>query len=357
LGRRPKIVPTDEGHDRREVGYYSTPQFVAEFLASRLLVLRPDAKRVLDPCVGQGELTAPFARRGLAVVGYDIVNRNPSSCDNFTETDFLEVAADTITSPLFAKKRGDNADVVVANPPYNCHETEYIRRNKETLIDRYGKSTALNMYSLFLRAIIDYADEGALIGLVTHDSFLTAVGHRELRRSIIEDCTIFDLHLCPTSLFRDQNADVRTCLMILEKSKRRTYKVLVSNRDATVQEFKTKLINKTFDSVDIDQVVLTDARDNMELIIGVPKEIVKLFSGKRIADLAPCITGISTGNDSKYISKDEVQGFRVPFYKNPASRKYFAEADGYMCDDYNEVGAKVPNFLIRNKELLLKGGL
>jgi hypothetical protein len=47
----------------------------------------------------------------------------------------------------------------------------------------------------------------------------------------------------------------------------------------------------------------------------------------------------------------------MPFYKNPASRKFFAAPDGYLCTNFEEVGKKVPNFMIRNKSLIFRGGI
>ncbi|MFC7694101.1 N-6 DNA methylase [Paeniroseomonas aquatica] len=219
MGRRPKIIASFEEEDRRESGYYATPKFVADFLARRMLDLCPEAKTVLDPCVGRGELIGTFGEAGLHVTGYDIIDRSPVGCAKFEVADFLEIVGASEGLSLFHDVKRPSFDLVVANPPYNCHETDYIRKNKVKLVERFGKATALNMYSLFVRAIIEYATDSAVIGLVTHDSFLTAVGHQELRRYILQNCVIHDLHLCPTSLFKDQNADVRTCLLVLEKRK------------------------------------------------------------------------------------------------------------------------------------------
>ena len=322
-----------------------------------MLSLSPKAKTVLDPCVGQGELTRPFERAGLQTTGYDIVRRSNVACAIFKVADFLEIAGTAESLPLFSDSERPFYDLVVANPPYNCHETDYIRKNKLKLIKRFGKSTVLNMYSLFLRAIIEYADHGAFIGLVTHDSFLTAIGHQELRRYILNQCTIYDLHLCPTALFRQQNADVRTCLMILRKGRFGQTHIHVSNRAATVSEFRSTLHARRFSKRSLEDITLQHERDNAEFIVGVPEEVTSLFSGRRLADIAPCITGISTGSDATYLRKEPEDGFRVPFYKNPASRRFFASADGYLCDNYEEVGKSVPNFMIRNRGLLSVGGL
>jgi hypothetical protein len=357
VGRQPKIVNSLDNLDRRELGYYSTPQFVAEFLTNRILALKPGARRILDPCIGKGELTGPFKSAGCHVTGYDVVDMSPKSCDEFFHTDFLRASIEQKSSPLFNRQTKQDFDVVVANPPYNCHEVDYIRTHKVQLIQRFGKAAVLNMYALFLRAIIDLAPDGCIIGLVTHDSFLTATGHQELRKYIVENCVIHNLHLCPTNLFFDQGADVRTCLLVLEKTNRKSQSLLVSNRPSSVQEFKVMLSSKSFQSIQLDDIILNDARDSSEFTIGVPADIRQLFFGRRLADIAPCITGISTGDDRKYIRSTRSDEFSVPFYKNPASRQFFAEPDGYLCSNYEQVGREVPNFMIRNKGLIFRGGI
>jgi len=361
VGRQPKIVAAPNDLDRRELGYYSTPDFVADFIAERILELRPDAQRVFDPCIGRGELTRPFRARGCHVSGNDIVNMSPEGCDEFQNADFLEASIQVGTAPLFHRPPRRDLDVIVANPPYNCHEVDYIRTHKAKLIDRFGKAAVLNMYALFIRAILDYAPDGCIIGLVTHDSFLTANGHQELRRYIVSNCTIHNLHLCPTNLFLDQGADVRTCLLVLEKGRRSTVmqvsKMQVSNRPATALEFKNVLHSRSFQECELRQLLLGDERDNCEFAIGVPPEVRQLFCGRRLVEIAPCLTGISTGNDKKYIRLTRSSGFNMPFYKNPASRRFFAEPDGYLCSNYELVADEVQNFMIRNKALMFREGI
>lgn len=358
MGRQTKLVRDKEGVDRREAGYYSTPNFVAEFLARKLLSYKPEAKSVLDPCVGKGELTTPFAREGLNVVGIDIIDRNPEQCSEFIVADFLQLAMSVKTEGLFAVPRIPRTDLIVANPPYNCHETDYIRLNRPQLIESFGKSSALNMYSLFIRAIVENADAGCLIGLVVHDSFLTAIGHRELRNYLFAECVVKNLHLCPTSLFLDQNADVRTCLLILEKRHRQTDPIVhVSNRVRTVAEFRDILEQENFDSAKLSEITLSHELDNREIVVGLSPALSSLFSGQRLGQIAPCVTGVSTGNDAVYISPVKRHGFSIPFYKNPASRRFYAPPDGFIIDDFDGEAKLVSNFMVRNRDLLMQGGL
>ena len=65
----------------------------------------------------------------------------------------------------------------------------------------------------------------------------------------------------------------------------------------------TKIKQKSFESEVKNNFILDFKKDNREWLIGVPNECIQLFKNKRLGDLFPCVTGISTGNDSKYLSK------------------------------------------------------
>ena len=70
-----------------------------------------------------------------------------------------------------------------------------------------------------------------------------------------------------------------------------------------------------------------------------------------------CVTCISTGNDEKYLSKEIKEGFNVPFYKNPAKRKFKSKPDAYIIDDYMEESLKAKDFMVRNKIFLRDEGI
>ena len=42
MARKIKVLTDNEGLDRREVGYYATPRFVADYLTQEMLAINPD---------------------------------------------------------------------------------------------------------------------------------------------------------------------------------------------------------------------------------------------------------------------------------------------------------------------------
>lgn len=360
VARKFKEVFTPHGTDRRDTGYYSTPQEVATYIFERLTTINPLGTKVVDTCVGMEELSSPFLDSHFDVAGIDITNHIGQKRSNFIKDDFISIYEAFKTPSLFNEKSLAfiNSDFWIANPPYNCHEVNYIQSNKPRLKKVFDDVGVHNMYSMFISAMIDMARDGAVIGLITLDSFLTSKAHKELRHKILDNCIIHDILLCPTDLFLNQGADVRTCILILQKgNKLKQPLVKLLNRPSNKEKFFEKIQNKEFLEIALPDILLNDKIDNHEFLIGVPDAIKTLFSCERIGQKFKCVTGISTGNDKKYISKEIKDGFSVPFYKNPGSKKFFCNPDGYLIDSFLEENKNVKNFMVRNIPLLFMPGI
>lgn len=357
MGRHTKQIGATLGVDRRASGYYSTPEFVATFIADQLLELNPAGQWLLDPCVGRGEMAAPFVEQGVAVDGFDVLPFPAQPGVRFSRRDFLQYFADEQRAASPDHPISLPYDFIVANPPYNCHEVEYIRDNKELLSRVFSSVGAHNMYSMFLSAIVESAREGALIGVLTLDSFLTARAHVELRRQILRECAVHHLLLCPTDLFLQQHADVRTCILILQKGKRFQGQTRVLNRPLTSLQFQEALHKRQFETVSLSDLVLTESGDRDQFLVGVPSELRALFAEQRLGERFNCVTGISTGDDRQYLSKTKRPNFTIPFYKNPGTRKFYTCPNAFLTDNFVEVSHRVPNFMVRNKDILGQPGI
>lgn len=357
MGRFGKKILEKNGIDRRESGYYSTPKFISEFLTNEMLRINPNGTEVLDPAVGNEELCESFFLAGKQIDSFDIFPHEDYRFTNFTKQDFIEFYVEKKTNLFFKDSISLKYDYYIANPPYNCHEVDYIKSNKERLKPIFKRVGLHNMYSMFLSAIIDCAKEGALIGVIISDSFLTATMHSGLREQILSDCSIHNLSLCPNDLFRSQKADVRTCILILQKGKKHQSLVNVSNRPSNTAELENILSKKVFNQISIRDLILSPKKPANQFIVDVDSSILKLFKNKRLGEQFKCITGISTGNDSKYLSKTKKDGFSVPFYKNPGSRKFIMEPDAFLINHFMEESLIVKDFMVRNKPYALKEGI
>ncbi len=358
MGRHKKTVLTSDGLDRRATGYYSTPKLVSKFISQVMLEINPNGDIVLDPCVGQGEMVDVFISAGKQIVGYDVINSAIDKPIHFIHKDFLMDYAERTSLPMFNFNEPLHYDYYIANPPYNCHESDYIRKNKSLLQSVFPEIGVANMYSMFISAMINLAKPDAVLGIITNDSFLTSRMHENLRKQILNSCQIRYLLLCPNDLFRDQGADVRTCILILMKNRSNKHTLTFTlDRPASTSDFYSNLKANKFDTVATHQLILQSQLDRSEFIIGCPESILTMFSNKRLGEIAKCITGISTGNDSEYLLKAKASENDVPFYKNPGKRKFWTDPDAFLPNNFMKIASKVPNFIVRNKSYLFKEGI
>lgn len=356
MGRFEKSVLNADGINRRELGYYSTPGFIAKFITQAMLAINPHGTRALDPCVGREELIKDLYDHGVEIDGIDVHNHGDYFHCNFTQQDFISYYAGLKARQSPGQSISLPYDYIIANPPYNCHEVNYIRDNRNTLTGLFAGIGVHNMYSMFVSAMVDCAKDGALIGFITSDSFLTARVHASLRRQILDTCAIHYMVLCPPDLFRQQNANVRTCIMILQKGKQHQRDVQVLTRPVHRHQLQQQLESGHFTTTGISHLV-NPAGKMLQFIPGVPPAIQVLFAHPRLAEHFACVSGISTGNDALYISKEKREDFSIPFYKNPGMRKFYAPPDGYLTSHYMEYHKQVKNFLVRNTRYLLREGI
>lgn len=342
------VKQLDTKVDKREVGYYETPRLVADYISERLIEIS-DGNQVLDPCCGSEELIKNFLEKGFSVDGFDIIEYKEKYRCNFKKKDFIEYYCD--------RKSEDRYDIYIVNPPYNCHEVDFIKNNKESLLHDFNDVGVHNMYSMFISAIIDLAKTGAAIGIICCDSFLSSKHHKNLREKILKTCSIHEITLCSRELFLSQGADVKTCIMILQKGKKYQKKIILNNRRYNADEFKMLLDKKPERVHNLQDIILNDERDNLEFLIQCPSKIKKLFCGERIGEKFKCITGISTGDDRKYLSDVETDKFSIPFYKNPGKDRFYTRKFLYLTNDYLEIAKVNKKFNIRNKELICKSGI
>jgi hypothetical protein len=325
-------------------------------MTKAMLEINSTGKYALDPCVGKEELIKELYTQNIEIDGIDVHNHGDHFYCNFIHQDFIEFYKQQKTALIFDQEINLKYDYYIANPPYNCHEVDYIRNKKRDLNKLFDVGVH-NMYSMFISGIIDCAKEGALISLISSDSFLTARMHKSLREQILRTCSLHYVILCPTDLFWDQKADVRTCILILQKGLKHQRKVKTLNRPKNRVELEYKLGESVFTEVPVTDIINTSTQSDFEFIIDIPSEIQSLFSYPRIGELFKCVTGISTGDDNRFISKEKKTGFTIPFYKNPGSRKFYSEPDGFITDDYLKYDKEIKNFMVRNKSLILQEGI
>jgi hypothetical protein len=348
--RTNKKIMTHDDIDRRELGYYSTPNTIAKFMFSEMIKINPNGATMLDPCVGKEELIKDIDLTNLKIDGFDIYNHGDYKYCNFEQLNFLDFYIEN-------KERQLNYDYYIANPPYNNHEVTYIRDNKIKLAKAYSDVGTYNMYSMFISSLIDLAKNGSVVAIITSDAFLTAKRQYNLRKKINDTCSIHSLILCPKDLFWEQKADVKTCIIILQKGKEFQRKVKTLSRPNNKEDLYESLALNRFKEVDCSEIINESSKNNFEYVVGMSNKIKSLFLNKRLGDSFTCICGITTGSDGEYVMMNKQDGFSIPIYRNPGSKKFYCEPNGYLTDDYLLVGEKNKSFMVRNKSFIKREGI
>lgn len=238
-----------------------------------MLALNPNGNRVLDPATGKEELLPYFYNAGKEIDSFDIIDYGNHIYSQFQCADFIEFYISRLQClPMECQEY----EYMIANPPYNCHEVAYIKDNKKRLTAAFSVG-AYNMYSMFLSAMISLAKDGCLIGVIISDSFLTATLHAKLREQIFSQCSIHELLLCPNNLFWTQGADVRTCIMILQKGRQYQGNIKIVNRPNNIEEFREILANRRFKNITLEEIRLGKDKAVNQFIIDIEPDIITLF--------------------------------------------------------------------------------
>ena len=337
--------------DKREIGYYSTPSYIAEYLVNSMLDLRPNGHTVLEPAVGKEELIQNFPE-AMHIDGYDVYRYKETyeKC-TFILQDFIETY---IKEPQILREK--HYDYIIMNPPFVDHEHTYIRNNKEILKEnfKYGIS---NLFSLFLTAIIDIAENGCVMGVIIPDTLLYSKTYQPIRDYIIQTCSIHQIILCPEAVFRKEGANISPCILILQKGKifQQHIKILTRLRDR--KSFEIALLADALTEINLFDIIV-NVGDHTIFSLNCFPEIRNIINGNpRLGSIYKCCGGVSTGNDKLYTSQKKIKGYTLKFYQNPANQRFFAKPNSFLCDDFIERHKKVPNFIIRNKDTYENPGI
>lgn len=351
MARKNKKI-LEKGIDKRDVGYFSTPDFIARYLCDEMLRLKQDGTKVLDPAIGSGELIDFFLAAGMKVDGFDIIDYpHRSEKAQFYNEDFIKYY---ISNKEELIKKG--YDYIIMNPPYNCHEHLYIVTNKTLLLSHF-KTGTFNMYALFIEAAIEIAKEGCIIGAILPDSILFTSAYNQLRNQILHNCEITQIILCPTHLFRSKGANVNTCILLLRKGRGTSNTTKIANRPPDITSFKIILQNRKLNEVRTDDICLRINGTTNIFALDMPPEILKIISeNPRLGEQFECGGGVSTGNNFLYTSVEKRDGFTVPFFSNVCTR-FTTQPRLFLCDNYRSNSQGTRKFIVRHPERLCEEGI
>ncbi|UCG01159.1 MAG: Eco57I restriction-modification methylase domain-containing protein [Candidatus Heimdallarchaeota archaeon] len=317
---------------------------------------------ILDPSAGDGIFIKALIDRGVntsQITGHDI---NSEKIQSLLELGIHARCTDTLLEDYPLK------DIIIGNPPYKSRRKSiYMKINRKELEKRYYFIGLYNLYSLFIVNAIQHMKSKGILCFIVEDAFFTNRYYRRFREFILNNTYILEIKLAPWRLFHRSQADVRTAILTLKKKDQENYQeyhgdkkhiMRLIDRLASEKEYKNppKVQN-------VPQIEYRKMPDH-KFFVGVPLSIIRLIQNPpaRFGDIAKGGTGISTGNDDKYLRPAlEVESDPeswVGFYKSGQRTPYYYKTPYFIEKNYQKNAEADPkNFLVRNEQFYFKEGI
>ncbi|MFX1366010.1 MAG: class I SAM-dependent DNA methyltransferase [Promethearchaeota archaeon] len=287
--------------NRKELGVVVTPPKTVEYILSRIGKIR-NGQKILDPCVGPGIFVKKLVENGIdksQIFAYDI---NSNFLVEIKKLGITTKKQDSLIA-LYPDSYNE-FDFIIGNPPYLNKASAYVRKNKKTLQEIYGKINAHETYAMFIINSIWRLKEGGKLGFITSDSFLTLSTHKKLRKFILNNCKINEILLAPKNLFSSQNVSTSPVIIILSKHSGQKNKNLRENNTMRI----IPRINCEYDYYnppivnEIKQKKYNSLPFNI-FFMEIEEEILDLFENiPKLSDFLQGFIGMHTHNNKKYIA-------------------------------------------------------
>jgi len=293
--------------------------------------------RVFEPCAGDGVFIDALNSR-IPNLSIDIYELNPKALEVLREkyksnSNIRISESDTLTSQelILFSNAGGIYDRIIANPPYggwlDYEKRKYLKKLYPQL---YVKET----YTLFLYRCGKLLRNGGILVFIIPDTFLNLHMHTKLRGHLLTSTKIREICLFPSSFFPSINFGYSNlCIITLQKCiyenecLNNEIRVITGLKSVAELGDLGKAIRKhhrvfVFEQSDIYENI------NHALFISQDPKVTYFInnSSVRIGDIADCVTGFYSGNDTKYLHP--ISGG----LKN--ARKYKVVDRSLICNDY-----------------------
>jgi adenine-specific DNA-methyltransferase len=355
----PRIFTQEQLGKDRVNGFYETPLKTVEYICNTVLPSYKKGMKILDPAVGDGIFLHALHQAGVSpedLYGFDIDEQKV----NALRRKFPNVRVFDATYPF-----PETYDFIVGNPPYNGDESHYVRENRERLKKQFKEIDAKNTYSMIAYRAINALREKGIFSMILSDSFLTNSYYKNFRLFLLRNTRLTELLLAPWKLFHGRSADVRTCILTATKKEESDIIFQTGNIDNRV-----KLIDRVTHEdeyahpkrIEYIQQSELSSYPNCAFLIGVSAQVreIYLHPSARLGDMVMGGTGISTGNDKRFLKRrGEVKNNDswVPYFKNGARKAYYYEPEFFIEKNYKKYQNTIDNYLVRNEKFFFKEGI
>lgn len=316
-------------------------------------------QKILEPCGGDGAFIDAVLNINN-VANIDTLDNNPSAVKNMKEkykkyNNINIWFGDT----LFDEKldqRINYYDSIIGNPPYGAWQS--VDRKKD-LKNKYKNCYVKESYTIFLTRCIALLKEKGNLCFIIPDTFLYLHMHENLRKMLLTETMIKDITIFPSKIFPGVHFGyAKLAIINLQKiSNMLDNKIKIYNRVKNEQDFQNITNTKHF------EITQEEVLNNKSSAFEFYNENIDIDELKKISstlsDYADCVTGIYTGDNTRFIKRksEKVKNSKnyqnidikdknyIPLIKGTSSTAYISDDNWYI--DWSQ---EAINFYNSNKK-------
>jgi hypothetical protein len=267
--------------------------------------------QILEPCGGDGafvdKLLNVSPHLHISIFELDPFAYNTLQCKYRQFNNIRIKKSDTLLDDELSSliRGGGVYDKIIGNPPYGAwQDLDKRKRLRKVYSDIYSKES----YTLFLYRCIHALKIGGILTFIIPDTFLSLNRHKTIRQFILNNTSIKEILLFPSSFFPGINFGYAN-LSIITLERKHNQMDNLNNLFCIKHGFKNTN-DITSDAYISHFYRQRDILNNMDYSFSIGNDVItRVVNDKnvtRIGDIADCVTGFYSGNDKTYLKAANV---------------------------------------------------
>lgn len=370
--------------NKKSKGQYFTPPKIVNHILDQIIADNTDFRnvKILDPACGSGQFLMGAFSKLLSVYlanGYDaesasklILKNNLFGYDldpNAVEiTKYNLIKMSFLTDPIlnihevdFLKKSFlenfsegkheiDNLsfDYIVGNPPWgsklSAQEKKYFRNNY------FSAKSGINTFTLFIERSLEMLKDNGKLGFLIPEAYLNIKAHNNSRIKVLENCKIGEIALWGDQ-FKNVYAPAVSIILQESQSHKERHQNIVKICDGKSLKDNTRTL--------VPQDHYYNTYQNI-FNVNYSKKAVNIINTIEnqdcfyLKDNAKFFLGIVTGNNPKYISKEQNENTPDPIIIGKDLKPYEVNFSGnFFKYDSNVLQQTAPEDLYKAKDKII----
>lgn len=290
--------------------FYTKSDFITDYMV-KMLDLK-DNDLVLEPSGGDGVFIDSLlnTNKALQIETCDINEKAVKILQNkYKNKDNIKIwETDTLLDETFDEYAENNGyyDKIIGNPPYGGWQDF---QKRDLLKKKYNGHYVKETYSLFMLRCISLLKNNGILTFIVPDTFLYLHRHTALREYLLTNTKIKEILIFPSKFFPGVSFGYSKLSIVTVQKVDRSKTI-----DNTIRIIEGFNKEEDLDSIrlneepahliikKVEQKKIFDTKDHT-FLLNKNEKVLKIINEVelKLGDIADCVTGIYTGNNTKYI--------------------------------------------------------